>query len=283
MRAILVLFNILLENDLSRKQRGNVLFSSVYQDEAIRLWLSKGYWQRKLRKGPDLTLIRLFYYFSSTFNHSVSFHRCCWQNIENTEDTTQWRFFRKRWSSKGKRSSTRLSSNLSVDLSLYWSINLSACALQQKHVMVERNVLLKGLQHPFLVGLHFSFQTANMLYFVLDYVNGGEVRLAKVLNEITSRMNLFFVCVSGLHPKVGIHVCDLASVMFSALLPPPEGGFLSWAQSCVLCSRDGSGTGLPALPQHCLQVPDPFKNQSWTPVNYNVCRIRAFFPPFIQM
>lgn len=41
--------------------------------------------------------------------------------------------------------------------------------------MVERSVLVKGLQHPFLVGLHFSFQTPNMLYFVLDYVNGGEV------------------------------------------------------------------------------------------------------------
>lgn len=46
---------------------------------------------------------------------------------------------------------------------------------EQRHVMVERNVLLKGLQHPFLVGLHFSFQTANTLYFVLDYVNGGEL------------------------------------------------------------------------------------------------------------
>uniref|UniRef100_A0A1A8S077 Serine/threonine-protein kinase sgk-1 n=2 Tax=Nothobranchius rachovii TaxID=451742 RepID=A0A1A8S077_9TELE len=46
---------------------------------------------------------------------------------------------------------------------------------EQKHVMVERNVLLKGLQHPFLVGLHFSFQTPSALYFVLDYVNGGEL------------------------------------------------------------------------------------------------------------
>lgn len=41
--------------------------------------------------------------------------------------------------------------------------------------MVERSVLLKGMNHPFLVGLHFSFQTPNALYFVLDYVNGGEV------------------------------------------------------------------------------------------------------------
>ena len=44
-----------------------------------------------------------------------------------------------------------------------------------KHIMAERNVLLQNLQHPFLVGLHYSFQTSSKLYFVLDYVNGGEL------------------------------------------------------------------------------------------------------------
>uniref|UniRef100_A0A8D2B376 Serum/glucocorticoid regulated kinase 1 n=1 Tax=Sciurus vulgaris TaxID=55149 RepID=A0A8D2B376_SCIVU len=46
---------------------------------------------------------------------------------------------------------------------------------EEKHIMSERNVLLKNVKHPFLVGLHFSFQTANKLYFVLDYINGGEL------------------------------------------------------------------------------------------------------------
>jgi len=41
--------------------------------------------------------------------------------------------------------------------------------------MSERNVLLKNLNHPFLVGLHYSFQSREKLYFVLDYVNGGEL------------------------------------------------------------------------------------------------------------
>ncbi|EMP29799.1 Serine/threonine-protein kinase Sgk3 [Chelonia mydas] len=45
---------------------------------------------------------------------------------------------------------------------------------EQKHIMAERNVLLKNLKHPFLVGLHYSFQTTEKLYFVLDFVNGGE-------------------------------------------------------------------------------------------------------------
>lgn len=47
--------------------------------------------------------------------------------------------------------------------------------MQQKHIMAERSVLMKNIKHPFLVGLHYSFQTTDKLYFVLDYVNGGEV------------------------------------------------------------------------------------------------------------
>uniref|UniRef100_A0A3B4ULE8 Serine/threonine-protein kinase Sgk1 n=2 Tax=Seriola TaxID=8160 RepID=A0A3B4ULE8_SERDU len=46
---------------------------------------------------------------------------------------------------------------------------------EQKHIMAERNVLLKNVKHPFLVGLHYSFQTADKLYFVLDFINGGEL------------------------------------------------------------------------------------------------------------
>lgn len=46
---------------------------------------------------------------------------------------------------------------------------------EQKHIMSERNVLLGNVHHPFLVGLHYSFQTPLKLYFVLDYVNGGEL------------------------------------------------------------------------------------------------------------
>uniref|UniRef100_A0A1B6DUY2 Non-specific serine/threonine protein kinase n=2 Tax=Clastoptera arizonana TaxID=38151 RepID=A0A1B6DUY2_9HEMI len=52
---------------------------------------------------------------------------------------------------------------------------LIVCQNAAKHIMSERNVLMKNLEHPFLVGLHFSFQTKDKLYFVLDYVNGGEL------------------------------------------------------------------------------------------------------------
>jgi len=43
-----------------------------------------------------------------------------------------------------------------------------------EHTQAEKNILQK-LVHPFLVNLNYSFQTADKLYFVMDYVNGGEL------------------------------------------------------------------------------------------------------------
>jgi len=42
------------------------------------------------------------------------------------------------------------------------------------HAKTEKSVLQK-LVHPFLVNLHYSFQSPDKLYFVMDYVNGGEL------------------------------------------------------------------------------------------------------------
>ncbi|XP_056618451.1 serine/threonine-protein kinase Sgk2b [Triplophysa dalaica] len=46
---------------------------------------------------------------------------------------------------------------------------------EERHVMCEHRVLLKTFNHPFLVKLHFSFQTKDRLYLVLDYACGGEL------------------------------------------------------------------------------------------------------------
>lgn len=43
------------------------------------------------------------------------------------------------------------------------------------HIMAERNVLIRSVRHPFLIGLRWAFQTKDRLYFVTDYVNGGEM------------------------------------------------------------------------------------------------------------
>eukprot|EP00834_Sanchytrium_tribonematis_P007713 NODE_745_length_4263_cov_0.629923.p2 type:complete len:361 gc:universal NODE_745_length_4263_cov_0.629923:1211-129(-) len=43
-----------------------------------------------------------------------------------------------------------------------------------EHVLVE-NRILQSLDHPFLVKLFYSFQTNDRLYFVMEYINGGEL------------------------------------------------------------------------------------------------------------
>lgn len=43
------------------------------------------------------------------------------------------------------------------------------------HTMGERKILQKSLDCPFLVGLKFSFQSEQELYFVTDYKSGGEL------------------------------------------------------------------------------------------------------------
>jgi len=43
-----------------------------------------------------------------------------------------------------------------------------------EHTRTEKNILQK-LIHPFLVNLNYSFQTPDKLYFIMDYINGGEL------------------------------------------------------------------------------------------------------------
>ena len=43
-----------------------------------------------------------------------------------------------------------------------------------EHVLAENRVL-QSLEHPFLVKLYCAFQTTDRLYFVMEYVKGGEL------------------------------------------------------------------------------------------------------------
>ncbi|KAI9499483.1 kinase-like domain-containing protein [Zychaea mexicana] len=43
------------------------------------------------------------------------------------------------------------------------------------HTIAERNVMIRTISNPFIVTLKFSFQTADHLFLVMDYVPGGEL------------------------------------------------------------------------------------------------------------
>jgi len=45
---------------------------------------------------------------------------------------------------------------------------------QVAHTRAEKSILQK-IQHPFIVKLHYAFQTDAKLYMILDYINGGEL------------------------------------------------------------------------------------------------------------
>ncbi|KAA0152224.1 hypothetical protein FNF29_04088 [Cafeteria roenbergensis] len=49
-----------------------------------------------------------------------------------------------------------------------------AARKQVEHTVTERAVMGK-ISHPFIVGLKYAFQTADKLYFVMDYCPGGEL------------------------------------------------------------------------------------------------------------
>jgi serine/threonine protein kinase len=41
-------------------------------------------------------------------------------------------------------------------------------------MQAERNIMSQ-LNHPFIVKMHFSFATPKKLYFLMDFLNGGEL------------------------------------------------------------------------------------------------------------
>lgn len=49
---------------------------------------------------------------------------------------------------------------------------------------MERNILV-DVEHPFIVKLHYAFQTAGKLYLILDFLRGGDLfsRLSKEVRE----------------------------------------------------------------------------------------------------
>lgn len=56
---------------------------------------------------------------------------------------------------------------------------------------MERNILV-DVRHPFIVRLHYAFQTEGKLYLILDFLRGGDLftRLSKEV--IYNKFNIMF-------------------------------------------------------------------------------------------
>lgn len=63
----------------------------------------------------------------------------------------------------------------------------------KRRVMIEKEIM-QYTDSPFIVKLHYTFQTAKKLYFILDFVNGGELHM-KLIKEVKlkEKMTIFYV------------------------------------------------------------------------------------------
>lgn len=51
---------------------------------------------------------------------------------------------------------------------------------------MERNILV-DVRHPFIVRLHYAFQTEGKLYLILDFLRGGDL-FTRLSKEVSSNI-----------------------------------------------------------------------------------------------
>ncbi|KAF2068608.1 hypothetical protein CYY_010065 [Polysphondylium violaceum] len=76
------------------------------------------------------------------------------------------------------------------------------------HTRAEKNILQK-LVHPFLVNLNYSFQTSDKLYFIMDYVNGGELFFHLQNEEKFNEDRVRFYCAEIVCGLEYLHNCGV--------------------------------------------------------------------------
>jgi len=84
-----------------------------------------------------------------------------------------------------------------------------------EHTKAE-NTILQKLCHPFLVNLNYSFQTPDKLYFIMDYVNGGEMFFHLQKDKTFSEERARFYCAEIV---LGLEYLHNSGVLYRDLKP----------------------------------------------------------------
>ncbi|KAH9599585.1 Protein kinase domain [Trypanosoma melophagium] len=99
-----------------------------------------------------------------------------------------------------------------------------------RDVFIERNVLSR-INHPYLLKLYWTFQTEHKLFFVMEYMPGGD--LDKYMNSIPSKqLDIFTAKLYGAEILSAILCLHEQSVIYRDL--KPENILLTAEGHCVL-------------------------------------------------
>lgn len=75
----------------------------------------------------------------------------------------------------------------------------------------NERMLLSVLRHPFIINMHYAFQTKDNLYIVMDYLSGGDLRYSmckyKKFSEVQSKfiISCLLLAVEYLHSNKIVH------------------------------------------------------------------------------
>jgi len=84
-----------------------------------------------------------------------------------------------------------------------------------EHTKAEKSILQK-LCHPFLVNLNYSFQTSDKLYFIMDFINGGELFYHLQKDKKFSEERARFYCAEIV---LGLEYLHNSGVLYRDLKP----------------------------------------------------------------
>ncbi|CCW71026.1 unnamed protein product [Phytomonas sp. Hart1] len=97
-------------------------------------------------------------------------------------------------------------------------------------VFTERNVLMR-MGHPYLLKLHWTFQSEHKVFFVMDYMSGGD--LDKYMNSVpTKQLDLFTSKLYGAEILLVLNYLHDNSVIYRDL--KPENILLTHDGHCTL-------------------------------------------------
>lgn len=87
-------------------------------------------------------------------------------------------------------------------------------------------------RHPFLLSLHSCFQTETRVYFVMEYVSGGDLMLHIQRKQFSLRQAKFYAC----EVLLALEYFHLNGIIYRSVDPPRSIAFHIWLTDCCLCT-----------------------------------------------